>query len=132
MKIEVQMQVAENIKYLRNVFGYTQTQVADGIHLCRSTYALYETGKKVPGADTIIDLADFYHARVDTILQAENDRFVNDVIFSDRCKEQLLTLVDIFYQLSPHGQGCLIERARVLLEDEISGEIPSFNPIPMA
>ena len=44
MKIEVQMQVAENIKYLRNVFGYTQTQVADGIHLCRSTVSYTHLG----------------------------------------------------------------------------------------
>ena len=42
MKIETQMQVAKNMRYLRNVFGYTQTEVADGIHMCRSTYALYE------------------------------------------------------------------------------------------
>ncbi len=132
MKIEVQMQVAENIKYLRNIFGYTQMQVADGLHLCRSTYALYETGKKVPGADTIVDLADFYHVRVDTILQSENDRFVNEIIFTDRCKDQLLSLVEIFYQLSPHGQGCLLERARVLLEEESAGEIPNFDPLPIA
>ena len=126
------MQVAENIKYLRTVFGYTQTQVADGIHLCRSTYALYETGKKVPGADTVIDLSDFYHVRVDTILQSENDRFVNDIIFSDRCKEQLMALVDIYYQLSTYGQGSLIERARVLLEEESTGKLPSFSPITVA
>lgn len=127
MKLEMQMQVAENIKYLRNVFGYTQTEIADGIHICRSTYALYEVGKKVPGVDTILDLAAFYQVRVDTILQLESEKFVNDVIFSDRCKDQIHLLIDVYYRLSPYAQGCLMERAQTLLEKEIANEIPGFR-----
>ena len=127
MNLEKQMQVAENIKYLRNVFGYTQTEIADRIHICRSTYALYEVGKKVPGVDTILDLAAFYQVRVDTILQLENEKFVNDVILSDRCKDQIHLLVDAYYRLSPYSQGCLIERAQALLEQELMDEIPNFG-----
>lgn len=123
----MQMQVAENIKYLRNVFGYTQTEIADGIHICRSTYALYEVGKKVPGVDTILDLAAFYQVRVDTILQLESEKFVNDVIFSDRCKDQIHLLIDVYHRLSPYSQGCLMERAQTLLEQELMDEIPNFG-----
>ena len=39
LNLDKQMRVAENIKYLRNVFGYTQTEIADALHICRSTYA---------------------------------------------------------------------------------------------
>jgi len=127
LKLEMQMQVAENIKYLRNVFGYTQTEIADGIHICRSTYALYEVGKKVPGVDTILDLAAFYQVRVDTILQLESEKFVNDVIFSDRCKDQIHLLIDVYHRLSPYSQGCLMERAQTLLEQELMDEIPNFG-----
>ena len=123
----MQMQVAENIKYLRNVFGYTQTEIADGIHICRSTYALYEVGKKVPGVDTILDLAAFYQVRVDTILQLESEKFVNDVIFSDRCKDQIHLLIDVYHRLSHYSQGCLMERAQTLLEQELMDEIPNFG-----
>lgn len=123
------MQVAKNMKYLRNVFGYTQTEVADGIHMCRSTYALYELGKKIPGADTIVDLADFYHVRVDTILQSEGTKLLTDVIFSDKCKNQSISLIDIFYQLSPYAQGCLMERAVTLLEQESADGIPGSIPV---
>ena len=123
----MQMQVAENIKYLRNVFGYTQTEIADGIHICRSTYALYEVGKKVPGVDTILDLVAFYQVRVDTILQLESEKFVNDVIFSDRCKDQIHLLIDVYHRLSPYSQGCLMERAQTLLEQELMDEIPNFG-----
>lgn len=123
------MQVAKNMRYLRNVFGYTQTEVADGIHMCRSTYALYELGRKIPGADTIVDLADFYHVRVDTILQSEGTKLLTDVIFSDKCKDQSISLVDIFYQLSPYAQGCLMERAMTLLEQETANGIPGAIPV---
>lgn len=129
MKIETQIQVAKNIRYLRNVFGYTQTEVADEIHMCRSTYALYELGKKVPGADTILDLANLYHVRVDTILQSDGTKILTDVVFSDKCKDQSLNLVDIFYQLSPYAQGCLMERAQILLEQEKAEEIPGVIPV---
>ena len=127
MKLEMQMQVAENIKCLRNVFGYTQTEIADGIHICRSTYALYEVGKKVPGVDTILDLAAFYQVRVDTILQLESEKFVNEVIFSARCKDQIHLLIDVYHRLSPYSQGCLMERAQTLLEQELMDEIPNFG-----
>ena len=123
------MQVAKNMRYLRNVFGYTQSEVADGIHMCRSTYALYELGRKIPGADTIVDLADFYHVRVDTILQSEGTKLLTDVIFSDKCKDQSISLVDIFYQLSPYAQGCLMERAVTLLEQESANGIPGVIPV---
>ena len=127
MKLEMQMQVAENIKYLRTVFGYTQMEIADELHLCRSTYALYEAGKKVPGVDMILDLAAFYQVRVDTILQLDGEKFINDVLVSDRCKDQVHLLIDAYYRLSPYAQGCLMERAQTLLEKEIANEIPGFR-----
>lgn len=129
MNLSKQIQVAENIRYLRNVFGYTQTEIADALHICRSTYAHFEAGKKIFGADTLLDLAAFYHVRVDTILQPDNEKFVNDVIFSDRCKEQALLLVDAFYQLSPYNRDRLLARAKILRTEEEKENIPTFSPI---
>lgn len=129
MNLDTQQRVAENIRYLRNVFGYTQEQVANKLHLHRTTYTLYESGKKLPGADIIVDLADLYHIRVDTILQTNKDKFINDIIFSDRCRGQVLKLVDTFYQLTPFGQGCLLERAAVLLDKQNSEWTSEAKPI---
>lgn len=118
MNLEMQMNVATNLRYLRTVFGQTQSQVADGLHICRSTYALFESGKKVPGADTILDLADYYNVRVDTVLRNGKEKFVNNITTADDSKNQVLALVDTYYKLTPHGQGRLIERATALLEEE--------------
>lgn len=118
MNLEMQMQVAGNLRYLRTVFGQTQTQVADRLHMGRSTYALFESGKKIPGADIILDLADYYHVRVDTVLRSGNEKFENNIIIADDSKNKVLQLVDTYYKLSPHGQGRLIERSAALLEEE--------------
>ncbi len=129
MDLDKQMRVAENIKYLRNVFGYTQTEIADVLHMCRSTYAYFEAGKKMLGVDTLLDLAEFYHVRIDTILQSDRDKFVNDVIFSDRCKNQAVFLIDTFYKLSPDSQDALLKRAKWLRREEEIEILPTFNPI---
>lgn len=123
MRLEMQMKVAENLRYLRNVFGRTQTEVADGLHMCRSTYALFESGKKVPGADTILDLAEYYDVRVDTVLQSGKEKYINNIHISDDSKNQILHLINTYYLLSPHGQGRLIERAATLLEAETQEEL---------
>lgn len=118
MNLDVQMRIAENIRYLRNVFGYTQAEVSDGLHICRSTYALFEAGKKVPGADIILDLAEFYHVRVSTVLQTSNDQIIADALYTAESNEVLLSLVDAYHQLSPYSQGRLLERVLVMLEQE--------------
>ena len=47
MNLETQQCIAENLKYLRNFYGYTQDQVADFLHVARSTYTLLESGRKI-------------------------------------------------------------------------------------
>lgn len=123
MNLDVQMRIAENIRYLRNVFGYTQAEVSDGLHICRSTYSLFEAGKKVPGADIILDLADFYHVRVSTVLQASNDQIIADALYAREGNEVLLSLIDTYNQLSPYSQGRLLERALMMLEQD-GGVLP--------
>ncbi|MGC2873874.1 helix-turn-helix domain-containing protein [Ihubacter sp. rT4E-8] len=118
MNLDVQMKIAGNIRSLRNAFGYTQTEVSDELHICRSTYALFETGKKVPGADTILDLAEFYHVKVSTVLQSSNDHFLEDALCIDKENKNLIALLDVYNQLSPHSQGRLLERAVTMLEEE--------------
>ena len=35
--IHAQLKIGENLKLLRNAFGYTQAEVAEELHICRST-----------------------------------------------------------------------------------------------
>ena len=118
MDINMQMRVAKNMKQLRNVFGYTQAEIADELHICRSTYTLYELGKKLPSMDMLVDLATFYDIRLDVIVDAKTAPYIKQIFSQERCRKDLAYLVETYYQLPPHAQGKLMERAEILLENE--------------
>lgn len=118
MDIVTQKTIAENLKLLRNTFGYTQAEVADALHLCRSTYTLYELGKKLPATDLLVDIADLYHIRLDTLIDSRTDFYIQKVFSQERSRQDVAHLVETYFQLPPHAQGKLMERADVLLEKE--------------
>jgi len=59
------------IRALRKEKGLTQQQVADYLHLDRSTYAYYESGRSKLNADIIVRLARFYQIRYAVLLGDE-------------------------------------------------------------
>lgn len=60
--------VSERLKYLRISNEYTQDYIAMKMHIGRSTYTHWETGKYTPDLDKIIWLCDFYSVSADYIL----------------------------------------------------------------
>jgi len=54
------MRYASILRKLRKENGLTQKQVADFLHLDRSTYTYYETGHTKANTDVLIDLARLY------------------------------------------------------------------------
>ena len=131
MDLKTQKCIASNIRYLRHVFGYNQTIVANAIHLNRCTYAQFESGERVPTADTLLDLSDFYNISIDAIFQLDTQKLINDVIFYDRCKKHLTILLDTYYRLSSQGQQELLQKAKALHEMEMQGQIPGYKMLPL-
>lgn len=119
MNLDRQKRLADNIRCLRTIYGYTQAEVADSLHICRSTYALFENGKTIPATDTLFALADFYQVKIETLLQSEASTAISQLMLPKQEKGPVLQLIDTYYRLSPHGQGKLMERAEVLLESEL-------------
>ncbi len=62
------------LKDCRIEMGYTQQKIADYLHIDRSTYAKYETGRK-PEIDTVALLAELYGINIGEML---ND-FCDDI-----------------------------------------------------
>ena len=60
--------ISERLSALRNSTGKTQDAVAADLHLSRSTYSSYETGRRKPPADTLRDLAVYYETTADYLL----------------------------------------------------------------
>jgi len=116
--INTQQNIAGNLKLLRNAFGYTQAEVAEELHICRSTYTLYELGKKLPSTDMLVDLAALYDIRLDVLLDAKTNIYIQKALSQEGSRKDIARLVDTYFRLPPHAQGKLMERADVLLEKE--------------
>lgn len=53
------------LKELREERGYSQQQLADLLHLSRSTIEMYEHGKRDPNTETKEAIADFFNVNMD-------------------------------------------------------------------
>jgi len=67
-EVDVISALPERLKELRNSFSYSQAFIAEKLCISRQTYSHYETGRIVPPADALCQLADLYHVSVDTLL----------------------------------------------------------------
>lgn len=64
----------KRIKTLRNNRGLTQSQLADKIEVARTTYAMYEQGKREPDFETLKRLADFFDVSTDYLLDSDDQK----------------------------------------------------------
>lgn len=63
------METKDVLKSLRKSKGFSTMQdFCNTIGISFSTYQNYESGKRIPTADILLKLADFYHVSVDYLL----------------------------------------------------------------
>lgn len=89
--------LATRLKELRSAFGLTQIQTADKLDVARTTYAMYEQGKREPDNATLNKIATLFDVSVDYLLGRTNvkynfdpnhqykdfDDFLNDPVLLD-------------------------------------------------
>ena len=61
------------IKDLREDRDFSQETVAQALHIPRTTYCNYETGRRNIPNDLLCDLADFHNVRLDYLLGRSDD-----------------------------------------------------------
>lgn len=79
-----------NLKFYRQNSGLTQKQVAEALHIERTTYTYYENGKTLPNVITLKKLAEIYNVPVDCLMPSESNKpmEVGDSDFSSPQKEE--------------------------------------------
>jgi len=95
------------LRKLRKENGLTQQQVADFLHLDRSTYAYYESGRTKINIDILIRLARFFQVSLASLVGEE----VHAEQFSDETNAETLLVNDSvsrFAQLSREEQYLII------------------------
>ena len=63
----------ENLKEARLKSGISQKELAENIGVAKSTYSLYESGKREPNVDTIKKIASSLNVSADTLLGIDNE-----------------------------------------------------------
>lgn len=62
----------QNLIILRNMYGYSQQEIAERIGISRQAYAKWETGATIPDIEKCALLADVYGVTVDSLIRTES------------------------------------------------------------
>lgn len=81
--------LGDRLVELRKKRDLRQQDVADHLHITRSTYAQYEINRRVPEYATLEKLADFFEVSIDYLVGRDNEKsFVGKVMEGRGSKEQ--------------------------------------------
>lgn len=61
----------DNLIMLRNMYGYSQEEVAEKINISRQAYAKREKGSTIPDVEKCKLLADLYEVTIDSLIKTE-------------------------------------------------------------
>ena len=67
------MDISERLKELRTKKGYSQSELADKLHVSKSTISMIEAGSRKPSYELMEQLADFFNVSMD-YLRGEDDK----------------------------------------------------------
>jgi len=100
------MEFCDKIKVLREKAGLSQQEVAKTVGVAKSTYSLYEAGKREPDVLKIKAIALALNTTPDDLLDIKNSPL----------SELDSELIEIYKILGPEGKARLVEQARLLRE----------------
>lgn len=69
--------ISKILTLLRKELNLTQEELADKLHIGRSTYGKYETEDRTPNIFVLIAIADFYNVSLDYLTGRTNVRKIN-------------------------------------------------------
>lgn len=64
---------SERLKKEREKKGWSQTELADKIHVSRQSVSKWETGKNYPSIEIIIELSDLFGITIDEMLRSDKE-----------------------------------------------------------
>ena len=78
------------LKELRKEKNLKQSEVAEELGLGRSTYANYEQGKRFPGKENLITIADYFGVSIDYLLGETDEKQSADKVINEISKDEEL------------------------------------------
>lgn len=102
-----QNKIAETLKELRIYRGLTQDELSSMVNISRQTLSNYENGKRIPDADSLCVLAEFYDVTLDQLVRTGLRPVVTDPFAS--LPEDYRTLLQAYHCLPADKQKTLRE-----------------------
>ena len=117
------METKDILKNLRKDRGYkTMQEFCNAVNISFSTYQNYETGKRLPTAEILMQIADFYNASTDYLLGRTPVRAMNTLPVGALSEEEVKdideAIVSGYTQLSLETR-----RAFIAMLEELFGNI---------
>ncbi len=107
---------AGRIRKLRQTCGMTQIELAQRVHVSRSSVQSWEGGQTYPSIDSCIALAGLFHVSIDYLVAESRHKVVSLAACSDVEREMVAEMLTMFENHVPiHGDLCLA--GRVCLHD---------------
>ena len=103
------LQTKDILRMLRKSKGYNSMKdFCDAVGISIGTYQNYETGKRVPTADMLIKLSDFYGVSTDYLLGRSKNMMTPD--------EKRQKIVEEYSKLDAAGQQILYDTVAALVK----------------
>ena len=81
------IQLANNLKYLRKKHNLTQTTLSQILNISRQAYSNYETSKRTPDLDSLLKLTTFYQVNLNDLVLGN---LQDTTIYSDKVSETVV------------------------------------------
>lgn len=106
--------IGENFRKLRLLHGYTQLEIAKQLCICRTSYLGYETGSRIPGVDTMLNVSRIYNVSVDLLYESDPVKFLEEV--DNSSSDDLNNLICIYKSLPRSEQNTLLDFSRKMMK----------------
>ncbi len=110
------MEIGHVIAKYRTAKNISQKKFASELNVSASTVALWEINKRIPTANAMIQIADYFNISMDELFSADrkNPEFRPISTFSSDCKK----LIDCYEQMNEESKEILLGEARKLIRQQ--------------
>ena len=110
--------IHKNMKFLRQLYGYSQQYISDFLHMSKSTYCALETGKKSPDWECLCVLSRLYSLDCYHLVCVDITRQTLTMLHTDHVAVNLISFIERFLCLSPYSRDLIKSQIISLYESE--------------
>lgn len=124
------MSIGETLKQLRKERGLTQVEVANALHVNRSTYTKYETGTNAPSAEQIKAISEILGVTTNDILNPEPQEKLEPITpFKPAVRSDEEKLLGVYNSLDDRAKTQLMSVAYLMMADDLAKKGVDVNQL---